>query len=357
MRRLVVGLNADGRPDGLERAVGVLSPYSLPDGTLRHAERGQMISRKMESPSRIMLLFLCLLVSAGLGGAELDVTFAWPTEAELATYARKATFHEQDMLAWWLRILVQSDWVSPAAIESGRRLAKWREQDWLYTELTACRHTVKVIKRKGILRLRVDCAVEDIVASQTGKISPEQIAHLRKTLREKMPEYVLRPSFGTLSLFESVRIELKQLPRISRLEVTARIKREPRDLMEAINILRSGQAADLDTKGAAGPLLQALTAYAVELGAYPPKGLGLKALFQDPGVKGWMGPYANKRDLRDRWGKPFIYQFDPTRPRILSVGPDGQRGTEDDIVHLLKPVSELPKPRRRRHGRAARRSR
>ncbi len=316
-----------------------------------------MISETSNSRARLMLLFPCLLASSWLGAVQPKPPFSWPTQADLKACAQKATFHEQDMLVWWLRILARSDWVSPQAIESARKLANWRDQDWLYTEVTAGRHTLKVIKGKGILRLRVDCAVEDILASQKGKGPPDQLAQLRKTLREMMPEYVLRPSFGTLSLFESVRIELKQLPRISRLEVTARIKREPRDLMEAINILRGGQAANLEAKGGAGPLLQALAAYGAELGVYPPEELGLKALFQDPGVKGWMGPYANKHDLRDQWGKPFIYQFDKERPRIVSTGPDGQRGTGDDIVHVLKPVSELPRLRRRRHGRGARRSR
>ena len=52
---------------------------------------------------------------------------------------------------------------------------------------------------------------------------------------------------------------------------------------------------------------------------------------------GPQGPYFNKQDdLLDPWDNPYLirvpgevnYDFD-----IFSVGPDGQEGTEDDIVN------------------------
>jgi len=64
---------------------------------------------------------------------------------------------------------------------------------------------------------------------------------------------------------------------------------------------------------------------------------GLRALLFNPGVAGWNKPYLdNMREIKkDAWGHEYIYtvpgehgwDFD-----IISAGPDGQIGTDDDIV-------------------------
>jgi hypothetical protein len=35
----------------------------------------------------------------------------------------------------------------------------------------------------------------------------------------------------------------------------------------------------------------------------------------------------------DPWGRPPVLRFDDGKPRIVSLGPDGTEGTEDDITH------------------------
>ena len=48
----------------------------------------------------------------------------------------------------------------------------------------------------------------------------------------------------------------------------------------------------------------------------------------------WAGPYLESKQLpKDPWGYDYVYepQGSGMRPRIYSVGPDGQAGTADDI--------------------------
>jgi general secretion pathway protein G len=55
-------------------------------------------------------------------------------------------------------------------------------------------------------------------------------------------------------------------------------------------------------------------------------------------TSGWDGPYVNQESIpKDPWGGTYQYEYPPTHgsgeyPDIWSFGPDGQDGTEDDIV-------------------------
>jgi len=54
------------------------------------------------------------------------------------------------------------------------------------------------------------------------------------------------------------------------------------------------------------------------------------------GSSNWAGPYVT-RMMKDPWGNSYQYEYPPTHgvgnePDIWSFGPDGQDGTEDDIV-------------------------
>jgi general secretion pathway protein G len=46
----------------------------------------------------------------------------------------------------------------------------------------------------------------------------------------------------------------------------------------------------------------------------------------------WSGPYLD-RVPKDPWGHEYVYEYQPggARPRIYSVGRDGQPGTGDDV--------------------------
>ena len=69
--------------------------------------------------------------------------------------------------------------------------------------------------------------------------------------------------------------------------------------------------------------------FRMDTGSYPTEEPGLKALLEDPGVKGWNGPYLTKLPT-DPWKNQFRYQLADGKPMITSAGSDGKFGTTDD---------------------------
>ncbi|HTX20300.1 MAG TPA: type II secretion system major pseudopilin GspG [Candidatus Aquilonibacter sp.] len=62
---------------------------------------------------------------------------------------------------------------------------------------------------------------------------------------------------------------------------------------------------------------------------------------QPPGAKNWHGPYFNPPNLPiDPWGNNYIYEcpgkHNTNSYDLMSVGPDGKIGTEDDIGNWTK---------------------
>lgn len=94
-------------------------------------------------------------------------------------------------------------------------------------------------------------------------------------------------------------------------------------------------------------LAEALGRYKFHCGVYPTAEEGLEALvLKRSRHAGWVGPYIRSPYyvptlLPDPWKRPYVYEpaNDPTNepPVVLSLGPDGKRGTADDIV----PEAEL----------------
>jgi len=85
-------------------------------------------------------------------------------------------------------------------------------------------------------------------------------------------------------------------------------------------------------------LRSALHRFEMDVGRYPDPAQGLQDLINagDPPPKGWEGPYFDPpRRKLDPWGNPYVYRLPGSiNPRgfdLLSKGPDGQEGTEDDI--------------------------
>ncbi|MBI4621659.1 MAG: type II secretion system major pseudopilin GspG [Verrucomicrobia bacterium] len=82
----------------------------------------------------------------------------------------------------------------------------------------------------------------------------------------------------------------------------------------------------------------ALDAYEVDTGSYPRGQDGLLQLVVQPAdVTNWRGPYLKSDIPVDPWGHPYLYEFpgklNPAGYDIRSMGPDGQAGTDDDIVN------------------------
>jgi len=85
-----------------------------------------------------------------------------------------------------------------------------------------------------------------------------------------------------------------------------------------------------------------LDTFKMDVGRYPTTEEGLDALQHCPGVlpdgSGWDGPYTRK-ELHDPWGRTYVYRCPPERGvdfDLVCLGPDGQEGTEDDIVNFTK---------------------
>ena len=82
-----------------------------------------------------------------------------------------------------------------------------------------------------------------------------------------------------------------------------------------------------------GGIKTALDSYEVDNGFYPKS---LQDLIQQPSnARNWHGPYLDTLPI-DPWNNPYVYYYpgkhNPTGYDLLSVGPDGKEGTDDDIV-------------------------
>jgi general secretion pathway protein G len=88
-------------------------------------------------------------------------------------------------------------------------------------------------------------------------------------------------------------------------------------------------SANIDVMGG---ISSALNLYEVDNGVFPKN---MQDLIQQPGdARNWRGPYLGKLPI-DAWGHPYIYYYPGKRNQksfdLLSMGPDGQEGTEDDV--------------------------
>ncbi len=84
--------------------------------------------------------------------------------------------------------------------------------------------------------------------------------------------------------------------------------------------------------------LVAIRRYKEDTGAYPASKDWMEALFKNPSVNGWQGPYvAGDLPQVDLWGNPFVYEIFRDNGTVFvdvrSRGPNGEdeRGLGDDI--------------------------
>jgi len=94
----------------------------------------------------------------------------------------------------------------------------------------------------------------------------------------------------------------------------------------------------------------ALEHYQLNMKGFPAAEQGLKALVSKPSDEdgntgaNWDGPYLDEIP-KDPWGNEFQYEYPPVHgkgknPDIWSYGPDGEDGTDDDIVNWKKQAGE-----------------
>jgi general secretion pathway protein G len=85
----------------------------------------------------------------------------------------------------------------------------------------------------------------------------------------------------------------------------------------------------------------ALDLYKMDNDEYPSSEQGLQALRAlpsgDPPANNWKGPYLKKAVPKDPWGSDYQYTapgaVNTDNYDIISPGPDGKMGTDDDITN------------------------
>jgi len=85
-------------------------------------------------------------------------------------------------------------------------------------------------------------------------------------------------------------------------------------------------------------LRDSLNRYEIDTGKYPTTEQALTAIITlpSPEPKGWKGPYLQAKVIpADPWGNAYIYRYpgtaDPKYFDLITMGPDEQEGTADDI--------------------------
>lgn len=98
------------------------------------------------------------------------------------------------------------------------------------------------------------------------------------------------------------------------------------------------QARIITTKANLKMLHSAVNQFKMDTGRFPAEDLGLIELIEQPSdVPAWEeGGYLETTELpKDGWGHDFIYELFPESGKafaIRSAGPDGQEGTDDDLL-------------------------
>lgn len=89
-----------------------------------------------------------------------------------------------------------------------------------------------------------------------------------------------------------------------------------------------------------GSFRLALALFEQDVGRYPNNNEGLEALVQNPRINSWKGPYLESMVIPpDPWGNQYSYSYpsvitaSETLYDIISGGPDGIMGNEDDVTN------------------------
>ena len=98
------------------------------------------------------------------------------------------------------------------------------------------------------------------------------------------------------------------------------------------------QARETTTKANLKALAAAVNQFRMDTARFPTEDEGLLALIEQPtDVETWEpGGYLETTEInKDGWGNEFIYELYPESGKqfvIRSMGPDGEEGTEDDLL-------------------------
>ena len=103
---------------------------------------------------------------------------------------------------------------------------------------------------------------------------------------------------------------------------------------------RSEQAKVTAAQAQISSFEMALDSFEVDNGYYPKTGALDDLINQPPNTPNWKGPYLKKGIPDDPWGNPYTYEYPGKHNQngydIMSMGPDGRAGTDDDITNWTK---------------------
>jgi len=87
-----------------------------------------------------------------------------------------------------------------------------------------------------------------------------------------------------------------------------------------------------------------------DTGRYPRSDEGLRALIANPQITNWRGPYLKSTNVPlDPWGNDYKYSYPSELTNseflydIISAGPDGVFGNNDDVTNHDEPANENQK--------------
>ena len=100
---------------------------------------------------------------------------------------------------------------------------------------------------------------------------------------------------------------------------------------------RSEQARQTAAQTQIASFSTALNAFEVDNGFFPKGKSGLMDLVTQPReTTSWHGPYLDNIP-KDPWGNEYVYEcpgkYNPSSYDLMSVGPDGRAGGDDDITN------------------------
>ncbi len=105
---------------------------------------------------------------------------------------------------------------------------------------------------------------------------------------------------------------------------------------------RVGRSRNTVAKAAIKSVSTALESFELDLGRFPSSEEGLGALIVRPASlpaeAEWHGPYLAETPL-DPWSREFVYKYPGEYGvdfDLVSLGPDGQEGSEDDVTNYRK---------------------
>ncbi len=112
-----------------------------------------------------------------------------------------------------------------------------------------------------------------------------------------------------------------------------------------VNLIPRGEQAKTDLQRVQlDQVTSAFQQFRLDLDRWPSEEEGIEVLWtrdtleDDNDSQRWRGPYLDQPVREDRWGNELVYHF-PGEIRgesyydLISVGPDGEEGTDDDITN------------------------